>query len=95
MPDGTMPDSLLRAIALISRLDRMLGAGQYVAVHCRQGIGLSGLIAAALRIAAGVEFDAAWKSIRAARGCEVPNTDEQREWVRAFGTMAALQTNDR
>lgn len=92
--DCSVPDSMKLAMALISHLDERLSAGQYIAVHCRQGIGRSGLIVAALLIAAGVEFNTAWEAIRVARGCEVPDTNEQREWVRAFGTMAALQTND-
>ncbi len=94
IPDRSVPDSLKSAIALISRLDQVLGAGKHIGVHCRQGIGRSGLIAAALLTAAGIEPSAAWEAVRAARGCEVPDTDEQREWVSAFGAMAALQAND-
>ncbi|MFQ5858481.1 MAG: hypothetical protein ACE5LU_23020 [Anaerolineae bacterium] len=66
------------------QLDDALAEGKHVAVHCRQGIGRSTLIAACLLVLAGVDPETAFQRVSAARGCAVPETSEQREWVIKF-----------
>jgi protein-tyrosine phosphatase len=66
---------------LVGALERQLTGGKNVAVHCRQGVGRSAMLAASLLAAAGLDLDAAWRRVTAARGCSVPDTPEQREWV--------------
>ncbi|MDP2708210.1 MAG: hypothetical protein Q8O70_12020, partial [Burkholderiales bacterium] len=61
-----------------------LAEGKNLAIHCRQGIGRSALLAACLLIMTGVDPDTAFQRLSAARGCAVPETAEQREWVRKF-----------
>ena len=55
--------------------------GAHVAIHCRMGIGRASLLAAALLVAEGSDVDAAWAAVSRARGLEVPDTPEQREWL--------------
>lgn len=80
VPDMSVPDHA-DADPVLDVLTADLAAGRYVAVHCRAGIGRSATIAAALLIRHGAAAGDAWATISAARGREVPETDEQRAWV--------------
>jgi protein-tyrosine phosphatase len=66
-------------------LNQDLDQGKHVAVHCWAGVGRSSLIAAALLVRRGTAPEAAWARIAEARGLPVPETDEQRAWVRPPG----------
>jgi protein-tyrosine phosphatase len=65
-------------------LANLLRGGQSVVIHCRQGVGRSALIAACVLVLNGVSVDKAFELIENARGCSVPDTEEQREWVVQF-----------
>lgn len=82
--DRGVPASRDEALKLVRELEQYLIAGKSVGIHCRQGIGRSGLIAACLLVSVGQTPNNAFKRISRARGCEVPETEEQREWVEAF-----------
>lgn len=81
VPDRSVPDDFGKSVELVRALEQQLAAGKNVALHCRQGIGRSAVLAAALVVSAGLEPDRAFASLRAARGCAVPETAEQRDWV--------------
>lgn len=81
IPDRGVPASLPDSIALMARLSRERDAGKNIAVHCRQGIGGSGLIAAGILANSGTHPDEALRIVGGARGLTVPETWEQREWV--------------
>ena len=87
--DRGLPESYLRAVDLLGALNGDLGAGRHVAVHCRQGIGRSSLIAASLLTMLGFSAERAFELVAAARGRPVPDTEEQRAWVAAFAERAA------
>ena len=89
IPDRGVPASTRATAELVRRLEDVLNGGKTVALHCRQGVGRSALLAACLLVAAGVEDEAAFDRIRAARGCEVPDTAGQREWVSRFSRSLA------
>jgi len=59
-----------------------LNDGKNVAVHCRQGIGRSGLIAAGILAASGVSPEDSIQAVSAARGIAVPETSGQVLWLR-------------
>jgi protein-tyrosine phosphatase len=82
IPDLGVPASLRRAVSVMSEIDSALRAGKNVAIHCRQGIGRSGLIAAGVLAVAGINPDEAIRVVSSARGLSVPETDEQRLWLR-------------
>jgi protein-tyrosine phosphatase len=75
------PSALRRVLGLIVK---DLKSGGTVLVHCRQGIGRASLIAATTLGASGETPDQAFSRIERARGRPVPDTGEQKEWVRRF-----------
>jgi protein-tyrosine phosphatase len=81
IPDRGVPASLHEAASLIAGITAQLEAGKNVAIHCRQGIGRSGLIAAGALIAAGTSPDEAMQIVSSARGISVPETTDQRRWA--------------
>jgi protein-tyrosine phosphatase len=82
--DLSVPASRAAAFQLLERLHKMLDSGQSIAVHCRQGIGRSGLVTACLLTMSGLAPTVAFQRISAARGLGVPETPEQRVWVVQF-----------
>lgn len=88
--DREVPPSFAEAVQLIQRLEAALLGGRNVAIHCRQGIGRSGIIAAGLLVEAGLPPDEALMRISRARGLTVPDTPEQRDWVARLGSATVL-----
>jgi protein-tyrosine phosphatase len=58
-----------------------LQRGKNVLVHCRQGIGRAGMVAASLLVLDGSEPSAAIKKVSDARGVPVPETPDQEQWI--------------
>jgi protein-tyrosine phosphatase len=81
IPDRGVPESAAAALDLARGLEARLKCGTRAAVHCRQGIGRSGILAALVLVVAGVDAESAFERIGAARRCPVPDTPAQREWV--------------
>lgn len=79
IPDLEIPQSVTAARGLIDKLYGELKAGKKIAIHCRQGIGRSGLIAAGLLVASGVDAETAFRHVSDARGLPVPETDGQKQ----------------
>jgi protein-tyrosine phosphatase len=79
--DRGVPASRQAALALLKEIVEALGDGKNVAVHCRQGLGRSSLIAAGALAAAGMSAARAIEVVSAARGQSVPETAAQRRWV--------------
>jgi protein-tyrosine phosphatase len=81
IPDRGVPASISDVLSLFGNLARALEEGKNVAVHCRQGVGRSGLIAAGLLVTSGVGIEEAIELVSAARGQTVPETAAQRQWI--------------
>ena len=81
IPDRGVPASLAAASAICRQVADVLKDGQTVGVHCRQGIGRSGLIAIGALVASGVDAGKAIEIVGAARGLPVPETEGQLLWV--------------
>lgn len=82
--DRTVPASRAAFSELIARLTAGLAGGKTVAVHCRQGIGRAATVAISILVSSGVEAESAILSASAARGQAVPETAEQRNWIRDY-----------
>jgi protein-tyrosine phosphatase len=82
--DRNVPKSATKLQELATQMNSEIQQGKNVAVHCRQGIGRSSLVSAAVLMFAGEDLDKALKSIHDARGLEVPETMEQRRWLEQF-----------
>jgi len=97
--DRGVPPSSAKVEQLVSQLGHEIQQGKNVAVHCRQGIGRSSLISAALLISSGEDVEQALQAIGKARGLEVPETVEQRKWLDQFAktyiTAASLARHSR
>jgi protein-tyrosine phosphatase len=90
--DRQIPESDAQVAALIGKVIAELKAGRNVVVHCRQGIGRAGLVAASLLLDSGVDLRTALNRLSAARGIPVPETPEQSGWLDHY---AGLLTGSR
>jgi protein-tyrosine phosphatase len=79
IPGTTTVDNFLEAI------DLDLLRGKSVLVHCRQGIGRTGLVAASLLIREGEKPQSAIQEVTRARGLRIPETAEQEDWIYRVG----------
>jgi protein-tyrosine phosphatase len=86
IPDRGVPESRQEAARIAGVLAASIRHGRSIAIHCRAGIGRSSVIAACALICSGIAAEEALSLIGAARGLSVPDTDEQRDWVVAFGS---------
>lgn len=82
--DRSVPTSRKATLDFVKKLAKLLAEGKSIAIHCRQGIGRSALIAACLLVFSGIVPEAAFLSISEGRGCSVPETSEQRQWLMEF-----------
>lgn len=87
IPDREVPGSEAKTALLVDQLDRMLASGKNIVVHCRQGIGRTGLIAACLLVSKGRTPESAVTQLSATRGVPIPETEEQRRWVDHYATI--------
>jgi protein-tyrosine phosphatase len=92
--DRQVPASQRDTAGLARGLAGKLAESKNVAVHCRQSIGRSGLVAACVLVLGGVDVLAAFERLSKARGCTVPETAEQRAWVERFAQAVAAKLLD-
>lgn len=90
IPDRGVPASIEAAVAVIGRIASQLDVGKNVIVHCRQGIGRSGMIAAGVLINSGMSAAQALKIVSSARGLSVPETPDQRKWIEQLPSRAPV-----
>lgn len=84
VPDRGVPSNSAAFAHLVAAIEQRLRSGESVAVHCRAGIGRSGLLGACVLKAFGVDPDSAFRLLSRARGVTVPDTDAQIAWVREY-----------
>jgi protein-tyrosine phosphatase len=77
---------------LARNLAEKLSGGRNIGIHCRQGIGRSALLVAAVLLAEGIELDRALKLAATARGLAVPETSEQRLWIEEYARRQSAPT---
>ena len=85
IPDRGVPENGPGVLQIASSIAGGIADGRSIAIHCRAGIGRSSMIAACALICSGIEASDALARIKNARGLTVPDTDEQRDWIMAFG----------
>jgi protein-tyrosine phosphatase len=81
IPDRHTPPDLAAFRHLVKGLADRLRAGQLIGIHCRGSIGRATVTAACTLIDLGWKPERALMAIEAARGCIVPDTPEQRDWI--------------
>lgn len=82
--DRSLPTHTGQFEVLVNQILEHLRGGKSVVVHCRAGIGRSSLIAASALTRTGLSADQAFRLIEQARGCHVPDTPQQRNWVESY-----------
>ena len=81
IPDRSVPSDTNAFLGSVEQLVARVRQGRYLAVHCRASIGRSTVLAASILVRLGWDAKTAFDAIEAARGCSVPDTPEQKQWV--------------
>ena len=85
IPDRGLPPDREAFREAAQEAAQLLQRGGRVVVHCRAGIGRSGMMAACILGELGLcEPEKIWRLLREARGLEVPDTEEQRSWAEEY-----------
>jgi len=87
--DLQIPRSEAKLAEVLDGVAGNLSAGKNVLIHCRQGIGRTGLVTACLLVKSGMSPGAAVEAVSAARGMSVPETPEQRDWIDRYAPAFA------
>jgi protein-tyrosine phosphatase len=93
IPDRGVPVSVPLVVSLLKKIVGALEEGKNVAVHCRQGIGRSGMIAAGVLVSSGAGSEKAIEAVSAARGVPIPETPAQLEWLRHLSSEFRVVTS--
>jgi protein-tyrosine phosphatase len=81
IPDRTIPTNRKDFCKLISYLADAIRSGKHVGAHCQGCIGRATVTTAAVLVELGWDAEKALAIIEEARGCPVPDTEEQRRWI--------------
>lgn len=81
IPDTQIPTDTAAFQKFVADLADRLRAGERIGVHCRGSIGRATVTAACALIQLGWSPRAALAAVAAARGCAVPDTQEQEDWI--------------
>ena len=81
IPDTEIPSNIAAFQTFVAGLANRLRSGEQIGVHCRGSIGRATVTAACALIHLGWSPQAALAAIQAARGCMVPDTQEQEDWI--------------
>lgn len=82
--DRTTPGDIGGFRQLVARLADAVRAGKHVGAHCRGCIGRATITTAAILIQLGYNPADALAMVEKARGCTVPDTPEQLNWIMRF-----------
>ena len=82
--DRCTPSDLVSFRRLVADLRDQVRAGRSIGAHCRGCIGRATVLLASIMIALGWRAGEALQRIEQARGFQVPDTDEQLEWILKF-----------
>jgi len=94
IPDRGVPSSMREAVSVIADVADVLEQGKNVAIHCRQGIGRSGMIVTSVLMTSGVSPEEAMQVVSSARGVRIPETSQQVQWTQQLPTGILLQGTD-
>jgi protein-tyrosine phosphatase len=79
--DRSVPSDRDGFLNSIEHLAEMVRAGRSLGVHCRASIGRSSVLAVSVLVRLGWDANKAFYAVESARGCSIPDTPEQRQWV--------------
>jgi protein-tyrosine phosphatase len=79
--DREIPKDKNSFINFIKSINEEFQTGKRVVFHCRMGIGRASIFAVSILILNGIKPETAFEWVQDARGLQVPDTIEQKEWV--------------
>jgi len=79
--DMNLPRSVSSYSRFTYEIFQQISNGINTVVHCRAGIGRTGMITAGILLHEGMAPEEAFELISEKRGITVPDTEEQRNWV--------------
>lgn len=91
--DRSIPAVATDFFALVHELTSLVQGNRSVAVHCRAGIGRSGLTAACVLVKLGIPASEAFAMLSRARRLTVPDTPSQIEWFHSVAVPYLLTPN--
>ena len=83
IPDMGLPACSAEFTRLVQLLFSEIETGTNTLIHCRGGIGRSGLLAAAVLLQCGQDVQTAFAQVSLMRGRQVPETAQQGDWLKA------------
>jgi protein-tyrosine phosphatase len=81
IPDRHTPPDSAGFRQFVKILTKRLQAGERMGIHCRGSIGRASITTSCALIHLGWNPEKALAAIEAARGCTIPDTPEQRDWI--------------
>jgi protein-tyrosine phosphatase len=81
LQDRGLPNSVNKFKIFTKDLYHQIAGGKNIVIHCRAGIGRTGVVAAGVLLHCGFEPHEAFKHISEKRGVQVPDTEEQVNWI--------------
>jgi hypothetical protein len=88
--DVHVPERIEPVREMVARIARWALAGETVVIHCRGGVGRSGVIGGCVLRVAGLDGEAALAELQRARGPHCPETDAQVRYVMEFDPAPVL-----
>jgi protein-tyrosine phosphatase len=83
--DRDIPAQPEPTITFLKELIVQLQRGESIAIHCRVGVGRSGLVTAGLLVLTGIPAEEAIARVSEARRNPIPDTAAQRDWILELG----------
>lgn len=87
--DRQVPVSPSELASALDRVNRDLSSGKNILIHCRPGVGRTGLVAACSLVTPGWDPARAVEHVGSARGVPVPETTKQRPWIDHYAAILA------
>jgi protein-tyrosine phosphatase len=84
IPDHQLPTNPQAFRSFVAALANRLLAGESIGIHCWGSIGRATVTAACTLIHLGWPAATALAAVEAARGCPVPDTEEQEQWILGY-----------
>ena len=93
IPDMQIPCNSNTFIDLALNLSQEIQSNEWIHIHCRAGIGRSGIMASTILYFLGYEPQEAIDHISHSRNLEIPDTDEQKIFI--FDLPNLIETSNR
>jgi protein-tyrosine phosphatase len=81
LPDHQLPPDTPGFRAFVNDLTKRVSEGEKIGIHCWGSIGRATVTAACTLIHLGWSPSSALAAVEEARGCPVPDTEEQERWI--------------